>query len=315
MKISLEEGLQQLVAKGRKLSRSRVVNQNDVQPTSIRLKPSTRHYLECQAESMSTSMQSIIHMILDSAAESETNSTLGVLRDIHQRFLTLLQTHDIDFPQAVSVLRHHGFTLSAFADENRLLDLLTEQVLRYLSDTFHVNRGWLSGVENWVAINRTWYKEVFPTAETLLNYSKQGLQPRVIFIRRAGAKFEDKDTEEKEEIGFVVRLSRTTDDGVKFHTFEKWAFEPWNYNKSRNDIQSLIAFCEKAASLYRLSFTGYELSQASLEVLRSGQMLPVKPLKLRTSVWYPDNYISGNKKEYEKLFRILDEPDYLVALS
>jgi hypothetical protein len=94
-------------------------------------------------------VQSVIHMILDGVAEAETetNETLAVLR-INARALSLSVTRSPDcFPEAVSVLKHHGFTLSSFGDENRFLDLMTEPVLRFLSDTFHVHRGWLSGVK------------------------------------------------------------------------------------------------------------------------------------------------------------------------
>ena len=313
MRIALEEGLKRLAAKGRALSRSRSVDQTDVQPTSIRLKPATKHFLECQAEVLNTSLQSVIHMVLDCAAEAKANEVLTTLRVIHERFLFLLRVHKIDFPEAASILRQYGFTLSCFADENRLLDLLTEEVLRFLVDTFHVERGWLSGVQKYTTRARTWYKNTYKTAKTLLRYASDGLDPQVIFIRRRGAEFGEDNNQtyrQPEEIGFVVQLNRSTSNGVKFQTFETWAFEPWSYKNLQREAQALIAFCCSAQSAYRLCYVGYELPQASLEQLKNGQILPAEVLKSHCLVWHPEDHCGrSDKRAVDKLIELLQPPN------
>ena len=65
MDISLETILQALVARGTRTARTTPPKSEERQPTSIRLNPKTRHFLEAQADALNTSLQSIIGMILD----------------------------------------------------------------------------------------------------------------------------------------------------------------------------------------------------------------------------------------------------------
>jgi hypothetical protein len=68
MKLPFETLVERLISHGNNLAR-RLPVQDRVQPTSVRLKSSTLHWLDCQANALGTSRQNVICMILDGVAE------------------------------------------------------------------------------------------------------------------------------------------------------------------------------------------------------------------------------------------------------
>lgn len=302
MKITLESLLKHLVNGGTRAARASMPESSAPSaPTSIRLKPVTKHFLDCQATALNTSVQSLISMILDGVAEMTLdNQTALMLQKINERFFTLFQAHEIDLPGIVSVMKEHGFTLSALGRPDRVLDLLDQESIQYLAKTFFVRPEWISGARDLViggGVDVRWYKNVYGAGVKLLSYAKQGLKPHVMFIRRERADFaaarEDNDsgTSEREPIGIVVRLFRKTDDGVNFTVYEVWEFERWNYSPCREQIKLLIAFCGRAHGL--ITYDGYELPAEDIKSLVSGSVIPSIVLKISLPVtWYPDDYAS-----------------------
>jgi len=298
MKISLESLLQHLVFKGTNIVRTTLPDSNTPPPTSIRLKPATKHFLDCQASALNTSAQSLISMILDGVAEITVDNTSGTLRTIRERFFYLFQTHQLDLPGIVSVMKTQGFTLSALDNQARLLDLLDQKAIQHLAETFFVRTEWISGARDSViglGINVRWYKNVYAAAKKLLKYSGLGFRPHVMFLRRECADFasaradNDSGKADPEPIGVAVRLYRTTDDGVSFTAYEVWDFERWNYEHCREQLKLLITFCDQASRL--ISYAGYELPNEDIEALRACKVMPAMVMKKIHQVgWYPDDY-------------------------
>jgi len=298
MKISLESLLQLLVLKGSDVARTTSPDGNTPPPTSIRLKPATKHFLDCQALALNTSVQSLISMILDGVAEMTVDNTSGALRTIRERFFYLFQTHQLDLPAIVSVMKTQGFTLSVLDNPTRLLDLLDQKAIQHLAETFFVHPKWISGARDSVieiGINVRWYKNVHAAAKKLLKYADLGFRPHVMFLRREHANFasaradNDSGKADPEPIGVAVRLYRTTDDGVSFTTYEVWDFERWNYHRCREQLKLLITFCDQASRL--ISYSGYELPNEDIEALRACKVIPAMVMKKIHQVgWYPDDY-------------------------
>jgi hypothetical protein len=292
MNITLESLLQHLVNKGTAQSRIDVVD-NERQPTSIRLKPETRHFLECQASALNTSIQGLINTILDGVAEASLDKTSATLRTIRERFFLLFEAHRLDLPDIVSVLRAHDFTLSALENHARFYDLLDQHALDYLAGTFSIQKQWLAGASA-VAIPSgsefRWYKNFPAIARKLHKHKADGLQPRIMFVRRQNADFakakELDDSTNREPIGVVVRLRRKTDDGRYFDTVEVYEFERWNYWRCREQIKLLICFCEENG----FSFDGYEFPESVIRGLESGTVLPITTLRSASVSWTPEDY-------------------------
>lgn len=301
MLVSFQSILTRLVARGRQNVELSPPTTTASPPTSIRLKPSTRLFIEKQAETLSTSQQSVINMILDGVAETTMEPVSSSLRMITDRFFHLFDAHKLDLPNIVSVMAPAGFKLSDLNNGNRILDLLDRKALNYVAETFFVRREWLSGSSDYPISNEgidvRWYKNVHAIAWRVLRYHKLGLDPQVMFIRRRGANFErariEEDKVESEAIGVVVKLHRQTADGLSYSTYESWEFGRWNYWRCREQLKHLIAFCDEAAGFDLLRVSGFELEAENVSALSQGRILPVTALARRgTHGWFPDDYAS-----------------------
>lgn len=295
MKLSLEKLLHQLVGRGTQLAASTPVRDGRT-PTSIRLKPETRHFLEMQAQVLNTSVQSLIDVILDGVVEATTDTSSARLRSIRERFFHLMDAHRLDLPAAVELMMSYGFTLSALNSVDRLLDLMTPDAINHLAETFHVRKSWLRGqsdatirAEGYVR----WYKDIPATAQRLVTLIKAGNKPELMFIRRRGADFErafkdnDSGNARLEPVGVVMRMARETPSGTRFTTYEVWQFERWNYGPCRQQLKLLIAFCEQ----FRIFVVGHELPEDSIKKLVGGAQLPASLLdSLGAISWHPDDY-------------------------
>ena len=191
MSLSFESLIQKLVAKGIQ-SAAATAPIEEKQPTSIRLKPATRRFVDCQAEALNTSQQAVINMILDGVAEATLNpggafEQAGIiLQTIQERFFELFQVHGVDMPGIVSILKPYGFRMSALSSSKDLLDLLSTEVDNFSPDLFYhqcrlaseapSDRIWhFPGADSKV----DWYKNDGRACRRIHEYCAQGLTPHV----------------------------------------------------------------------------------------------------------------------------------------
>lgn len=287
--------MHRLVGQGTRLAASTSVPDGR-SPTSIRLKPKTKHFLEAQALVLNTSVQSLIDAILDGVVEATTDDPTARLRSIRERFFLLMEAHHVDLPAAVELMEPYGFTLSALNSDDRLLDLMTTAAIGHLAEMFHVRSGWLRGqVDDTVRSGGyvCWYKDVPSTAQRLIAHLKAGDKPELMFIRRRGADFarafqdDDAGKAHHEPVGVVMRMPRETRSGTRFTTYQVWQFERWNYGPCRQQLKLLLAFCEQM----RIFVIGHELPEEAINQLVAGAQLPVSLLdRLGAMSWHPDDY-------------------------
>ncbi|MFE8645291.1 hypothetical protein ACFX58_09440 [Sphingomonas sp. NCPPB 2930] len=298
MKLSLETLLHRLVGRGNQIALQTPARSDERTPTSIRLKPATKHFLEAQATALNTSVQGLIDLILDGVVEATTDDPTARLRSIRERFFLLMQAHGLDLPSAVELMTPYGFTLSALNNADRLLDLLTPAALDHLADTFHVRSDWVRGATDYAVSADSdvrWYKDVPSMARQLIAHAQADRRPELMFIRRQRADFErafadnDAGKTPKEPVGVVLRLRRSTPSDTNYTTYQLWEFERWNYWRCREQLKMLIAFCEQA----RIPIVGHELKEDAISQLLAGKQLPVSLLDRLGSVsWHPDDYAS-----------------------
>lgn len=306
MKLSLESLLHRLVSQGNQIASQTQARTAERTPTTIRLKPRTKHFLEAQAEALNTSVQSMIDLILDGVVEATTNEPNAQLRAIRERFFLLMQAHGLDQSAVAELMSPYGFTPSALDDADQVLDLLTPPALKHLADVFHVRGDWLRGTSDITVrcdYDAGWFQNLPQTAHQLISHKRAGLKPELIFVRRQGADFErasrDNDVgpggvveARNEPIGVVLRLRRTLASGTSFSIYqplESERFERWNNRRCREQIKMLIAFCER----FRIHIYGIELKEDDLSHLATGKQLPVTLLgRIGTMSWHPSEYAS-----------------------
>lgn len=270
------------------------IETKDSHPTSVRLKPETRRFLQAQATVMNTSLSALIETILDGVSESTQRPVNAELRTIRERFSYVFEAHGIDITNTASICSAFGITPSTLGAPERLTDLLTAKTLRYVAQTFAVEEDWLHGKDaDPIGTAVQWYNGLGEPYTRLTNYHRQGLSPYLYVLKQDGVDLEqaiERDYfSDPEIIGVIVSLHRMTDDHVPFTTYEKWQFDKWNYWKVRRQLKKLIMFCEVS---HFARVTGLSVTHTVLQGLKDNQLLPAEVFRQRLNVsWSPYDYV------------------------
>ena len=274
-------------------------------PTSIRLRPRTKAFIDATAEAMGLSAQNVIGLMLDGVAETSLGTGRAKAQIIIDRFHLVFDRHQLDLPSTSELLAPYGITRSMLRDEDRLIDALSPEVIRFVSKLFHIGEEWLRGASdravNIETLERQWYKSVETIATRMLEYRINGLSPQLMIVRQTNAAFEralSEDSKKEEPVGAVLRLPRATSSGVAFQTFDVLQFERWNYWRCREQIKLLIMWADAAG----FEVTGHELAPEEIQSILNGHDLPCSTLSRRTHVrWYPTDYASLRHKVTEEV--------------
>lgn len=301
---SITQILQALRLRGDTLARATPASTTPVTPLGIRLRPSTREYLAAQAEAFGIPLATMISTLLDGIVEASRDAPASAVRTIRERLIFLLETHGMSYPVAAALLQQYGFTLSTFENPSRLVDLMTPQAIEFIAYSFRVSRQWISAASDNAMSDDTvlyWYKNPESGPRRLLEYRALGRDPRVLFVRRQGAKFDEcyrdgYELDPEEPIGVVVELTHKMDSGEKFTYYEPWEFERWNYRKCRDFIKLLIAFVDQAAARGLLNPPfGVELPSVAIDNLLNGRAIFAsiwQGRSVRYSAWDPTDFAS-----------------------
>ncbi|WP_316151012.1 hypothetical protein [Cupriavidus sp. BIC8F] len=319
-----------LFSRGVVLARKTPAQQNEpITPTSIRLPPHVRRFYEAQAEALGgISFQAAITMALTGLAEASVadepyHDPAHAARTIQERFFLLFKEHRIDLIEIPSILERSGFTPSSLTQPDRLLDLLRPSVIAWLAETMGIRADWLKGTSPFPAEDKfNWYKYVPNAIRRLSSLVLAGNRVDVLFVRRAGADFAaalagGDANSDREPVGVVLRIYRKTADQVSYTTYEKWAFERWNYERCRQQLKLLMTFCDQAMAHHipGLSCAGLELPADIFDQLDHDKCLPVTAFTSwrNGAIWHPEDYGSLRDKwvtEERDDFRLNVLPEY-----
>ena len=269
--------------------------------TTIRLAPHARRFWEAQAQALGISLQAAITMGLTGIMEATMHPGATTATLIRDRFFYLFEAHGIALPTIPAILAPYGITLSALADEERLLDLITDRVIDALGHTFVVSAKWLRGTSDRPTERAGyWYKRQGKFCARLAELHKEGRVARVLFVKASGNleeayRSQDREGIPAQHIGIVIEIDHTTADGVTYTTYEWWDSERWNYWRARLHAKTLMLFCARAHAQHRLDYSGRVVKDDLFESLLDGRILVADALRkspLGGSAWYPDDYIS-----------------------
>ena len=321
MTLSITQLLQALRLRGDTIARTAPVNPTPTTPLGIRLRPATRAYLAAQAEAFGIPLATLISTLLDGVVEASSDAPASAVRTVRERLLFLLDAHGLSYPAAAELLQPYGFTLSTFENPSRLAELLTTKAIEFVAHAFRVSKQWVAAASDDATSSDTevrWYLNEHAGPRRLLEYRELGRDPRVLFVRRQGAQFDQcyrdgYELDPEEPIGVVIELTYKLDSGETFTYYEPWEFERWNYRKCRDDIKLLIAFVDQAAGrgLMNPPF-GVELPSADIDSLLNGRTIFASIWKGRTarySAWHPAEYASmrgGVRQEQEEWLSVAD---------
>ncbi|WP_267106217.1 hypothetical protein [Xanthomonas sacchari] len=282
-------------------------------PTTIRLSPEARAFFAAQAEAFGQiSTSSFIAMTLEGVMratqsnyperpQEQLQRRIELSRD---RLLHVFQAHGIEPYEIASLLTDFGVTTATLHEESALLSKLTDQMIAHVAEHFHIERGWLSGSQDYCTItaSQEWYKNTHGAIRTLIQLTKEDLRPEVIVIRRHQADFarsyQEGDSAPHEDVGVLIQTERRTPNGRRYKVYELWDFERWNYPKCRHYLKALIMWLSRQAEhpshFDRIKICGRSIDRDLLQKLIYGRLLPVEALQLSQksgSYWHPQDYI------------------------
>ncbi|MBJ9635504.1 conjugal transfer protein TraE [Citrobacter freundii] len=290
--------------------------------TSIRLKPSTRAYLQAQSDHLGISLSQSINMIIDGVVELETSPVKNSFDTIYDRIMMLFDSHNIMPLDRRRMLSKYGVTTAILKSRDDFLDLVTPEMISDLSDWFCVRQKWLNGVSTEICETRNiiWYKNAEGMALTMMEQALLNKGLKVYVIKRHGIDLqraeEIDDTANNLDMGFIFETSRTV-AGVTFRRFEICEFQRWNYVRCREHLKLIFKFLDQYSERFRhsrapISFDGISLEDEVLEPLCNGKLLPAQLSKefYHHQIWYPEDHIADVNHQY----RSMDFERYLDGL-
>lgn len=322
---SFTQLIQSLLSSGHSKAVQESVSADSTGPkelTSIRLKPSTRAYLQAQSDHLGISLSQSINMIIDGVVELETSPVKNSFDTIYDRIMMLFDSHDIMPLDRRRMLSKYGVTTAILKSRDDFLDLVTPEMISDLSDWFCVRQKWLNGVSTEICETRNiiWYKNAEGMVLTMMEQALLNKGLKVYVIKRHGIDLqraeEIDDTANNLDMGFIFETSRTV-AGVTFRRFEICEFQRWNYVRCREHLKLIIKFLDQYSERFRqsrspISFDGISLEDEVLEPLCNGKLLPAQLSKefYHHQIWYPEDHIADVNHQY----RSMDFERYLDGL-
>lgn len=219
---------------------------------------------------------------------------------IYTRLHDLFSWYDLDQLQAAGLLAPFGFTLAALSQPERTLELLTEEVVDFLSSFFQVTRGFLLGrSEDPGMVAGYWYKDVRPLCSRIVALHSADELQAVRFVTAQGSRVVNPKAryrESLEEDVIVVLVLKRKVGSFEFKTYEVWETGTWTYQKCRLDLKTILLFCEQVAERrLLLQVAGGTFKDPVFEAVRD-QQTHIAQVVGKGSWglnWHPTDYVSS----------------------
>ena len=302
---SLTEIIQALISNGNNIVKSKdhEIDDGPKEITSIRLKPQTRNYLQTQSLTLGISVSQLINIILDGVVELEVTPRKNDIYSLYDRLIMLFDGHNISPMSMGIMLKKYGVTLSKIKEKDIMLDLLTPEMLKEISDWFGVRLPWLiegdGDIYNYGSIS--WYKNPEGMIVSIIDRIIRYKSVEVFVLKNSEVSFEDAeqydDGKHHLSMGFIIKYKKTI-EGITFDKYEICEFQRWNYTRCRDGLKNVFLGLSELEKKYKpVSFRGYSIEDNILDKLRWGKVLPVNIDKIlhMGNVWYPDDLTQGMK--------------------
>jgi hypothetical protein len=232
--------------------------------------------------------------IPDEEAPNHKPSEQSEVYGLVQRFVQIYKSHGIERTQIPRFLGEDGgLALADIGTDVRLLEALSEKILKDTCFRFGVSREWLDGKD----------VPVWPCL-----YYDKNLKGFIDFLESLNAEFDyvegfaikcEKDKLKKDDDNFPVALvfrgkidhwGGTGEESIwKYYPMNDTLF--WSYDRTRIQIKAMAL----TAWQFNIHMGGCELPQKQVEALIEGEIFPGPLLDhLSRVAWHPDDYIFAN---------------------
>ncbi|MHC6758250.1 conjugal transfer protein TraE [Yersinia ruckeri] len=300
---SLIKIIQSLIATGNSRAKEQNVGieEGPKEITSIRLKPQTRTYLQAQSEALGISVSQLINIMVDGVVEMETAPLNNLIDSLYDRLMLVFESHHIKPLDMSRMLSKYGVTLSKIKSRDSMLDIITPEMLKEVSDWFGVNSGWLSGEKEDIYPRNCIHWDKHPD-NMILSVIDRLIKHRnidVYVIKTDGVSFEEAenhdDATHNMRMGFLIKYQYSVED-VTFDKYELCEFQRWNYVRCRNDLKAVFDGIIKLEGLYTgVHLHGRSLDMKVMDKLIEGKVFPplLEDVLRRNGTWYPEDLVTG----------------------
>lgn len=267
--------------------------------------PELSDWLHQRSETEGKTIDEIVSTTLASAMNASGNPTTDNVSIICSRFRNLFEDHEIGVFDIPLLIKSKEIARSSLSDDNKLIDVLDDVVLKELSDLFNVEVGWLKGQCD--QCNKKLkefkvYKRVGVVAAQLAKLKLRGERIQVQFIVGSDSENTAYDLARGDaiegtlEVGVIFTRTKVVNNKeVKVYSIS--GAEPWSYSKCRKHFKLLMMYCKNVD----IDYGGLTISKSDFNKVFYGNEPAVNAKKLNRQTWSPSIFIS-NETEHN--------PDY-----
>jgi hypothetical protein len=225
---------------------------------------------------------------------------------VYHRFLEVLHWHSLDPAQAAAVLHRFGFTHSIIDDARSSLDRLTDEAVAFVCDHFRVDRDWLMTGRGYCNGNqRMWSGSGPQFVREMLERQARKKQVCVHFVKHAEADLEEEaswtDRSLRFEVGLVVEERHRLAGNRTYSTYERWGFEPWGYDRTREELMAIAwFFAQQPYDAPRIDISGARLKPEVFDPVYNSEMHIAEAMKdqhRKFPDWWPLDAINDTLLE------------------
>lgn len=278
--------------------------------TTIRFDPVVHSYFSTQADHLGTSLQSVVSMVLKSVMMDSVKDVGTELYSLCQRFRYIFSVHgisDFDIPKFVP-----GIKRSQLLNDKELLNVIDNQAIELLAQTFEVDIDWLKGVEN-ASVTKygltDWYKNIDSVLnqiskhrvnceEVTLHFitKNEGFTSESELLHRFATATDREDGGSAFEITVAIETVKEVNGGSIPHITVMDA-ERWNYTKLRMHMLLLVQLAQGS----NIRLRGHSIASPGFVKIQFGEAHPIELLSMmsdRDSMYWSPEFVLNDKRIY-----------------
>ena len=119
-------------------------------PTTFRLPADIKNYYQMMGDASRTTLQGAVLQVLNAVMESHTINQRAerYARDMSHRFFQMFDAAGIPISKIPAFLKNFNITREDLTSDYRIVDLMSDEVVDFLADTFLLNKEWITGEKN-----------------------------------------------------------------------------------------------------------------------------------------------------------------------
>jgi hypothetical protein len=185
-----------------------------------------------------------------------------------ERFIKIFELHGIEKIQIPQIVRE--IKLEDLSNNEKLLQVLTNEVIQKIADLFQVNREWIEGGVKKIYRPQTYHKNPKLFIEKLKSIDyKSTFQPITVFSSESKLDF---SSNKSQPIAIVLREKINEIGGKEIFRFYI-SGDGWNWRENKGRVQ-LKAMAKIAYENFDIDIPIYQTNSSNIKKIKEGEIVP-----------------------------------------